>query len=211
MKNGLPTVITAMEDTTCRQGRHSFRRPDLANQRHFQPKNGSSDAINVLRGPAGAKVTLNAAAACNEEIKEYTLQRAEIKIQSVKGRDCSSGPDWSVQDRFIPTVQFNDPQPRNYQGIEDLQKQGKCKRSSSIFEQPRGIIEQRGGCLRSILPPNTKVVSTQGRVASQQHDYSTSVVKKERPTFRWCYSSMKQRQAARRSSQVLSRIASEPC
>jgi len=33
------------------------------------------------------------------------------------------------------------------------------------------------------LPPNTKVVSTQGRIASQQHDYSTSGVKKERPNF----------------------------
>jgi len=33
------------------------------------------------------------------------------------------------------------------------------------------------------LPPNTKVVSTQGRVASQQHDYATSGAKKERPNF----------------------------
>jgi carboxyl-terminal processing protease len=33
------------------------------------------------------------------------------------------------------------------------------------------------------LPPNTKVVSTQGRVSSQQHDYSTSTVNKPRPNF----------------------------
>jgi carboxyl-terminal processing protease len=33
------------------------------------------------------------------------------------------------------------------------------------------------------LPPNTKVVSTQGRVASQQHEYSTSGARKERPNF----------------------------
>src|SRR4029450_1252876 len=33
------------------------------------------------------------------------------------------------------------------------------------------------------LPPNTKVVSTQGRVPSQQHDYSTSTVSKPRPNF----------------------------
>jgi hypothetical protein len=33
------------------------------------------------------------------------------------------------------------------------------------------------------LPPNTKVVSTQGRVPSQQHDYSTSVASKPRPNF----------------------------
>jgi carboxyl-terminal processing protease len=33
------------------------------------------------------------------------------------------------------------------------------------------------------LPPNTKVVSTQGRVPSQQHDYSTSAVSKARPNF----------------------------
>ena len=33
------------------------------------------------------------------------------------------------------------------------------------------------------LPPGTKVVSTQGRVASQQHDYSTATTTKERPHF----------------------------
>ena len=43
------------------------------------------DAINVLRGPAGAKVSLTLLRPSTKEIKEYTLQRAEIKIQSVKG------------------------------------------------------------------------------------------------------------------------------
>ncbi|MFL6589220.1 MAG: S41 family peptidase, partial [Chthoniobacterales bacterium] len=33
------------------------------------------------------------------------------------------------------------------------------------------------------LPPGTKVVSTQGRVSSQQHDYSTASTTKERPRF----------------------------
>jgi carboxyl-terminal processing protease len=33
------------------------------------------------------------------------------------------------------------------------------------------------------LPPNTKVVSTQGRVASQEREYSTSGASKPRPNF----------------------------
>src|SRR5438270_6830362 len=84
MKNGLPTVITAMEDTpAAKAGILSGDQILLVNG----ISSGSmdlQDAINVLRGPAGAKVTLTLLRPATNEIKEYTLQRAEIKIQSVK-------------------------------------------------------------------------------------------------------------------------------
>src|SRR5437868_3776770 len=85
MKNGLPTVVTAMEDTPA-------ARAGILSGDQILRINGMStdrmdlqDAINVLRGPAGAKVSLTLLRPSTKEIKEYTLQRAEIKIQSVKG------------------------------------------------------------------------------------------------------------------------------
>jgi carboxyl-terminal processing protease len=54
--------------------------------------NGSStekmelqDAVNVLRGVPGQKVTLTCCGPSTKEIKDYALERAEIKVQSVKG------------------------------------------------------------------------------------------------------------------------------
>src|SRR5581483_658663 len=85
MKNGLPTLITAIEDTpTARVG---IMAGDhfLWNNRVTTEKMDLQDAVNVLRGPAGAKVTLTLLRPSTKEIKDYALERAEIKIQSVKG------------------------------------------------------------------------------------------------------------------------------
>ena len=85
MKNGLPTVITAMEDTPAAKagilsGDQILRINSISTERM-----DLQDAINILRGPAGAKVTFTLLRPSTNQIKEYTLQRAEIKVQSVKG------------------------------------------------------------------------------------------------------------------------------
>src|SRR6266513_176126 len=78
MKNGLPTVITAMEDTPAAKagilsGDQILRINGISTERM-----DLQDAINVLRGPAGAKVTLTLLRPATKEIKEYTLHRAVL-------------------------------------------------------------------------------------------------------------------------------------
>ena len=59
-----------------------------------------------------------------------------------------------------------------------------CRRSCSTCAiTPAACSTARSMCSAQFLPPNTKVVSTQGRAASQQHDYSTPGGVKERPRF----------------------------
>src|SRR5499425_2312306 len=84
MKNGLPTVVTAMEDTPAAKagilsGDQILRINGISTERM-----DLQDAINVLRGPAGRKVTLTLLRPSTKEIKDYPLERAEIKVQSVK-------------------------------------------------------------------------------------------------------------------------------
>ena len=72
MKNGLPTVITAMEDTPAAKagvlsGDQILRINGISTERM-----DLQDAINVLRGPAGAKITLTLLRPSTKEIKEYT-------------------------------------------------------------------------------------------------------------------------------------------
>src|SRR6266513_3563705 len=85
MKNGLPTVVTAMEDTPAAKA-------GILSGDQILKINGTStermdlqDAINILRGPAGKNVTLTLLRPSTKEIKDYTLERTEIKVQSVKG------------------------------------------------------------------------------------------------------------------------------
>jgi carboxyl-terminal processing protease len=185
MKNGLPTVIAAMEDTPAAKagvlsGDQILRINGISTERM-----DLQDAINVLRGPAGAKITLTLLRPSTKEIKEYTLQRAEIKIQSVKGARLLD-PDFTGPFKigYIRLVQFNEPTADELsKALDELQKQGMQALILDLRNNPGGLLNSAVDVCAQFLPPNTKVVSTQGRVASQQHDYSTSGAKKERPNF----------------------------
>src|SRR5213596_2522173 len=183
MKNGLPTVVTAMEDTPA-------ARAGILSGDQILRINGMStdrmdlqDAINVLRGPAGAKVSLTLLRPSTKEIKEYTLQRAEIKIQSVKGERLLA-PELTGPFRigYVRLIQFNEPTGDELsKALDNLQKQGMQALILDLRNNPGGLLNSAVDVCSQFLPPNTKVVSTQGRVSSQQHDYSTSGVKKDRP------------------------------
>jgi carboxyl-terminal processing protease len=185
MKNGLPTVITAMEDTPAAKagilsGDQILRINGISTERM-----DLQDAINVLRGPAGAKLILTLLRPSTKEIKEYTLQRAEIKIQSVKGARLLdpelTGP---YKIGYIRLVQFNEPTADELsKTLDELQKQGMQALILDLRNNPGGLLNSAVDVCAHFLPPNTKVVSTQGRIASQQHDYSTSGAKKEPPNF----------------------------
>jgi carboxyl-terminal processing protease len=185
MKSGLPTVVTAMEDTPAAKagilsGDQILRINGISTE-----KMDLQDAINVLRGPAGAKVTLTLLRPATKEIKDYTLQRAEIKIQSVKDAKLLdqelTGP---FRIGYVRLIQFNEPTAEELsKALDELQKQGMQALILDLRNNPGGLLNSAVDVCAQFLPPNTKVVSTQGRVASQQHDYATSGIRKERPNF----------------------------
>src|SRR5713101_6204059 len=185
MKNGLPTVVTAMEDTPAAKagilsGDQILRINGVSTERM-----DLQDAINVLRGPAGRKVTLTLLRPSTKEIKDYSLERAEIKVQSVKGaRLLDAELTGPFRIAYIRLIQFNEPTAEELsKALDELQKQGMQALILDFRNNPGGLLSSAVDVCAQFLPPNTKVVSTQGRVASQQHDYATSGAKKERPNF----------------------------
>jgi len=185
MKNGLPTVVTAMEDTPA-------ARAGILSGDQILKINGIStermdlqDAINILRGPTGRKVTLTLLRPSTKEIKDYALERAEIKVQSVKGaRLLEAELTGPFKIGYIRLIQFNEPTAEELsKALDELQKQGMQALILDLRNNPGGLLNSAVDVCAQFLPTNTKVVSTQGRVASQQHDYSTSGARKERPNF----------------------------
>lgn len=185
MKTGLPTVVTAMEDTPAAKA-------GILSGDQILKVNGAStermelqDAVNILRGPPGRKVTLTLLRPSTKEIREYTLERVEIKVQSVKGaRLLDTELTGPYKIGYVRLIQFNEPTADELsKALDELQKQGMQALVLDLRNNPGGLLNSAVDVCAQFLPPNTKVVSTQGRVASQQREYSTSGAAKERPNF----------------------------
>ncbi len=185
IKNGLPTVVTPMEDTPAAKA-------GILSGDQILKINGTStdrmdlqDVINHLRGAPGQKITLTLIRPLTKEVKDYLLERAEIKVQSVKGaRLLDSDLTGSFKIAYVRLIQFNEPTAGELsKTLDELQKQGMQALVLDLRNNPGGLLNSAVDVCAQFLPPNTKVVSTQGRVASQQREYSTSGAARERPNF----------------------------
>src|SRR3977135_2868727 len=185
MKGGLPTVVSPMEDTPAARAGILSGDQILKINGTATDKMELQDAVNLLRGVPGQKVTLTLLRPSTKEIKDYTLERVEIKVQSVKGARLIdpelSGP---FKIAYVRLIQFNEPTADDLaKALDDLQKQGMQALVLDLRNNPGGLLNSAVDVCAQFLPPNTKVVSTQGRAASQQRDYTTSGATKERPHF----------------------------
>src|SRR5437899_2839357 len=185
IKNGLPTVVTPMEDTPA-------ARAGILSGDQILKINGTStermdlqDVINHLRGAPGQKISLTLIRPSTKEVKDYALERAEIKVQSVKGaRLLDADLTGPFKIAYVRLIQFNEPTADELsRALDGLQKQGMEGLILDLRNNPGGLLNSALDVCAQFLPPRTKVVSTQGRVASQQRDYTTSGAAKERPHF----------------------------
>ena len=185
IKNGLPTVVTPMEDAPA-------ARAGILSGDQILKINGAStdrmdlqDVINHLRGAPGQKISLTLIRPSTKEVKDYALERAEIKVQSVKGARLLD-PDLTgpFKIAYVRLIQFNEPTADELsRALDGLQKQGMEGLILDLRNNPGGLLNSAVDVCAQFLPPSTKVVSTQGRVASQQRDYTTCGAAKERPHF----------------------------
>ena len=185
VKGGVLTVITPMEDTPAAKAGILTGDQILRINGNSTEKMELQDAVNFLRGTPGQKVTLTIVRPSTKEIKDFTLERTEIKVQSVKGTkifDADLGGQFKIG--YVRLIQFNEPTAEELaKALDDLQKRGMQALVLDLRNNPGGLLNVAVDVCGQFLPPNTKVVSTQGRVASQQHDYSTSGGGRERPRF----------------------------
>jgi carboxyl-terminal processing protease len=185
VRDGLLTVVTPMEDTPAAKAGILAGDQILKINGASTERLGLQDAISVLRGEPGQKITLTILRPSTKEIKDYPLERKEIKVPSVKGARLLepelTGP---FKVGYVRIVQFNEPTAEEFgQALDNLQKQGMQALVLDLRNNPGGLLNSAVDVLGQFLPPNTKVVSTQGRATSQKHDYSTPGGVKERPRF----------------------------
>src|SRR6187402_3073029 len=110
VKGGLLTVITPMEDTPAAKAGILSGDQILRINGNSTEKMELQDAVNFLRGTPGQKVTLTILRPSTKEIKDFALERTEIKVQSVKGTkllDTELSGQFKIG--YIRLIQFNEP------------------------------------------------------------------------------------------------------
>src|SRR5438876_863272 len=184
-KNGVLTVVTPMEDTPAAKAGILAGDQILKINGTPTEKLELQQAVNLLRGKPDQKATLTILRPSSKEVKDYVLERAEVKVQSVKNAHLIdkelTGP---FKVGYVRVVQFNEPTAEDLaKALDELQKQGMQALILDLRNNPGGLLNSAVDVCAQFLPPNTTVVSTQGRVASQEREYATSAATKERPRF----------------------------
>jgi carboxyl-terminal processing protease len=143
------------------------------------------DAIELLRGNPGQKVTLTIFRPSNKETKDYVLQREIIKVASVKDAkilDPSITGNFKIG--YLRITQFNEPTAQELnQKLNELQANGMQALILDLRYNPGGLLTSAVDVCGLFLPPKTMVVYTEGRDASQRREYETAKNEKQRPNF----------------------------
>jgi carboxyl-terminal processing protease len=184
-KDGVLTVVSPMEDSPGFRAGISPGDQILRINGTTTEKMSLQDAIILLRGDPGQKVTLTIFRPSTKETRDYVLQREIIKVTSVKGAKIL---DQSVTGNFkigyVRITQFNEPTAQELdQKMNELQAQGMQAVIVDLRYNPGGLLTSAVDVSGLFLPPKTMVVYTEGRDASQRREYYTSKNEKPRPNF----------------------------
>lgn len=183
VREGMLTIVTPMEDTP------GFRAGLMPGDQILRINGESTEKIDLstaierLRGRPGELINLTVLR--GTEIKEFSIERAIIKVQSVK--DAQILPERLTAGSrigYVRITQFSEPTAQELGAkLDELEKEGMQALILDLRNNPGGLLESAVDVCGQFLPPNTMVVYTEGRVASQRREYRTSATAKQRRRY----------------------------
>src|SRR5256886_17567564 len=125
-KNGVLTVVTPMEDTPAAKAGILAGDQILKINGTPTEKLELQQAVNLLRGKPDQKAVLTILRPSSKEVKDYVLERAEVKVQSVKNAHLlDKDLTGTFKIGYVRVVQFNEPTAEELaKTLDELQKQG---------------------------------------------------------------------------------------
>ena len=174
MKDNAITVVAPMEDTP------GFKAGILTGDRIVKidgrstEKLGLSDAVKRLRGAPNTDVNLTTYRPSTGQYKDYTLTRAQIKVDTVK--DIDGKRDFPVtEDKvgYIRLTQFGEQTAADLEdGLKKLEAKGAESLILDLRDNPGGLLDQAVQVCEKFLPSGQLIVSTEGRDGRQKSSYS---------------------------------------
>jgi carboxyl-terminal processing protease len=128
-----------------------------------------AEAVDLLRGEVGEKVTLTIRRPETREIKDFTIERAIIKVTSVRQADLLpeeiTGP---FRIGYVRITQFSEPTSAELAAVlDELEAEGMEALVLDLRYNPGGLLSSAVEVCGEFLPPSTQVVFTAGRNPSR--------------------------------------------
>lgn len=171
--SGFLAVVAPMEDTP------GFKAGILAGDRILKIDGTSTerlslpDAVKKMRGPAGTVVTLSILRPTSGQVRDYTLTRSLIKIDTVK--DQNGKREFPLMENkvgYVRLAQFGEQTSSDLEdALSKLEKQGVESLVLDLRDNPGGLLDQAVLVCEKFLPNGQLVVSTEGRNSEQKHLY----------------------------------------
>ncbi len=185
MRDGNLIIVAPMEDTP------GFKAGLMSGDQILKingvstDKMDLADAIQKLRGEPGEVVTLTILRPSTKEFKDYPIERAIIKVDSVKdARLLDIGDPDGYKIGYARITQFNEPTAQDLsKKLDELQAKGMQAFILDLRNNPGGLLNSAIDVCGQFLPPNQMVVYTEGRVVSQRRIYRTAENGRQRPRF----------------------------
>jgi carboxyl-terminal processing protease len=169
MEDGFVKVIAPIDDTPAQ--RAGLQAGDLIIRLDDKPVQGMTlnDAVKLMRGEPGTKIKLTVVRKGLEKPLELTLERAVIRVKSVKSRVLEPGY------AYVRITQFQSQTGEQLrQVLEDLQKQAGGKLKGLVLDlrnNPGGVLQASVSVADAFLDDGL-VVYTDGRVKDAKLRYS---------------------------------------
>jgi carboxyl-terminal processing protease len=167
MEDGLVKVVSPIEDTPAY--RAGIKSGDLIFKLDDTLVKGLtlSDAVKKMRGKPKTSIKLSILRKGETKPLEITLMREVIKVQSVKSKITEPGYGW------IRVTQFQDNTVAELaKHLTALYKEGNLRGLVlDLRNDPGGLLNGAIGVSAAFLPPDVKVVSTDGRTEDAKQEF----------------------------------------
>jgi carboxyl-terminal processing protease len=172
-KDKVLTVVSPMEDTP------GFRAGILPQDQILKiDGKGTShldfdEAVKELRGAPGTPVSITVRRPSTGEIKDYKLERAIIKVDTV--RDVNGKGEFPLSENgigYVRILQFGEKTSDELdKALKRITSQGAKGLVIDLRDNPGGLLEQAGHVCEKFLPRGTVVVTTEGRGPTPVSEY----------------------------------------
>lgn len=174
-KDGRLVVVSTMEGGPAERAGVLSGDQVLRIDGQLAEKLGVTEAAGLLRGESGAAVGMTIYRPSNRDTLEVELQREAISVPSVRDarllpREGTGEPNVG----YVRITQFNTTTASELlKALEGLEKKGMQGLILDLRGNPGGLLEAAIEVAAHFLPAGSLVVSTEGRVNSQNKFYRT--------------------------------------